>query len=80
MTFKAHRFWGLTSVITRLIAHWDVMEQWYAKRKEQAVEKNQQASPFPLEGEKETLEQLLALLEPINRICKASQVSYLMFF
>ncbi|RLN84698.1 hypothetical protein BBJ28_00022105, partial [Nothophytophthora sp. Chile5] len=69
LSFKDHRFMGLTRVIRRILEKWEPLEQWFDERRAKAI-RACKASPrdFPLEDDKETLLQLLALLDPITTL------------
>ena len=66
---------GITDVIRRILTLWKPIVKWYKAR---AKATNPPAT-FHLENQKNTLEQLLSVLQPISFLCEASQVSTRIF-
>jgi hypothetical protein len=70
-TYQAHRFMGITDVIRRILTLWAPIVKWYKAR----VKYVSPPPTFHLQDQKENLEQLLSVLDPILKLCTASQVS-----
>jgi hypothetical protein len=69
LTFKEHRFMGLTRVIRRILQKWEALENWFEERRAKAIRaRKDPPQDFPLMNDKATLAQLLALLDPITTL------------
>ncbi|KAF1790007.1 Ribonuclease H-like domain [Phytophthora cactorum] len=73
LTFKEHRFLGLTRVIRRILQTWEALETT-SKGHPSTINPPQD---FPLADDKTTLLQLLALLDPITTLNTRAQVKVL---
>ncbi|KAL3664521.1 hypothetical protein V7S43_010274 [Phytophthora oleae] len=69
LTYKDHRFMGLTRVIWRILRTWNALELWFEGRRAKAIRaRKDPPQDFLLAGDKTTLTQLLALLDPITTL------------
>ncbi|KAG1708947.1 hypothetical protein DVH05_022578 [Phytophthora capsici] len=69
LSYKEHRFMGLTRVIRRILQTWEALELWFEERRAKAIRaRKDPPQDFPLVDDKITLLQLLAMLDPITMI------------
>ncbi|RLN80537.1 hypothetical protein BBJ28_00015818 [Nothophytophthora sp. Chile5] len=67
LSHKDHRFMGLTRVIRRILEKWEPLVQFFEERRAKAVrERRQPPQDLPISKDKQSLLQLLALLDPIT--------------
>ncbi|KAL3663720.1 hypothetical protein V7S43_011135 [Phytophthora oleae] len=69
LAFKEHRCMGLTRVIRRILQTWEALKLWFEERRAKAIRaRKNPPQDFPLIDGKTTLNQLLALLDPITTL------------
>ncbi|KAG1689728.1 hypothetical protein DVH05_001987 [Phytophthora capsici] len=75
IAYRPHRFMGLAACIRRILEKWDALRSWFEERIAKALRDGARDIPvdFPLVNDKETLIQILSLLQPIELVSKRSQ-------